>query len=54
MREAAREALAVLQNEEDERMTHLQYHHFPSQTEEGAEAVILPARRHDHMGCFTD
>jgi hypothetical protein len=35
-------------------MTHSQYLHFLSQDEEGAEAVILPAGGHDHMGCFTD
>jgi hypothetical protein len=54
MREAAHEALAVLQHEADERMAHLQYRHFPSQDEEGAETVILPAGDHNHMGCFTD
>jgi hypothetical protein len=54
MREAAREALAVLRHEADERMAHSQYLHFLSQAEEGAEAVILPAGGHDHMGCFTD
>jgi hypothetical protein len=30
MREAAREALAVLQHEVDEQVAHSQYHHFPS------------------------
>jgi predicted nuclease with TOPRIM domain len=35
-------------------MAHLQYHHFLSQAEEGAEAVILPAGGRDHMGCFSD
>jgi hypothetical protein len=35
-------------------MTHSQYCHFPSRAEEGAEAVILSAGSHDHMGCFTD
>jgi hypothetical protein len=30
MREAAREALAVLRHEADEQMAHSQYHHFPS------------------------
>jgi hypothetical protein len=53
MREAAREALAVLRHEADEQMTHLQYRHFSSRVE-GAGAVILPAEGHDHMGCFTD
>jgi hypothetical protein len=54
MREAAREALAILRHEADEQMAHLQYRHFPSRVEEGAEAVILPAGGHDHMWCFTD
>ncbi len=54
MREAAREALAVLRHEADEQMAHSQYRHFPSRAEEGAGAVILPAGGHDHMGCFTD
>jgi hypothetical protein len=54
MREAAREALAVLRHEADEQMAHSQYRHFPSQAEEGAGAVILPAGGHDHMGCFID
>jgi hypothetical protein len=54
MREAAREALAVLRHEADEQMAHLQYRHFLSRAEEGVGAVILPAGGHDHMGCFTD
>jgi predicted Fe-Mo cluster-binding NifX family protein len=54
MREATREALAVLRLEADERMAHSQYRHFPSLAEEGAEAVILPAGGHDRMGCFID
>jgi hypothetical protein len=54
MREAAREALAILHHQAGERMAHSQYRHFPSRAEEGAEAIILPAGRHDHMGCFTD
>jgi hypothetical protein len=54
MREAAREALAVLRHEADEQMTHSQYRHFLSWAEEGAGAVILPVGGHDHMGCFTD
>jgi hypothetical protein len=54
MREATREALAVLRHEADEQMSHSQYRHFPSRVEEGAGAVILPTRGHDHMGCFTD
>jgi hypothetical protein len=35
-------------------MTHSQYRHFPSRTEEGAKVVVLPAGDHDRMGCFTD
>jgi hypothetical protein len=54
MREAAREALAVLRHEADEQMAHSQYCHFPSRAEEGAGAVILLAGGRDHMGCFTD
>jgi hypothetical protein len=54
MREAAREALAILRHEVDEQMTHSQYRHFLSRAEEGAEAIILPAEGHDHIGCFTD
>jgi hypothetical protein len=54
MREAAREALAILHHEADEQMAHSQYCHFLSRAEEGAGAVILPAGGHDHMGCFTN
>jgi hypothetical protein len=54
MREAAREALAILRYEADEQMAHSQYRHFLSQAEEGAEAVVLPAGDHDRMGCFTN
>jgi hypothetical protein len=54
MREAASEALVVLRHEADEQMAHSQYRHVLSRAEEGAEAVILPARGHDNMGCFTD
>jgi hypothetical protein len=54
MREVAREALAILQHEADEQMAHLQYRHLLSRAKEGLEAVILPPRGHDRMGCFTD
>jgi hypothetical protein len=54
MREAAREALVILHHEAGEKMAHSQYRHFPSRAEEGADAVILPAGGHDHMGCFAD
>jgi hypothetical protein len=35
-------------------MEHSQYRHFPSRAKEGAEAMVLPARDHDRIGCFTD
>jgi hypothetical protein len=54
IREAAREALAILRHEADEQMAHSQYRHYPSRAEEGAGVVILPAGGHDHMGCFTN
>jgi hypothetical protein len=54
MREAADEALTIVRHEADERMAQSQYRHFPIRAEEGAEAVILPAGGHDHMGCFID
>jgi hypothetical protein len=54
MREAACEALAILQHEAEERMAHSQYHHFLSRVEEGAKAEILPAGGDNHMGCFTN
>jgi hypothetical protein len=54
MREAAREALAILLHEVDEQMVHSQYRHFSSRAEEGAESVILPVGDHNRMGCFTN
>jgi phage gp45-like len=54
MREATREALALLRHEAEEQMDQSQYHHFPSHTREGAEAVLMPAGERDHIGCFTD
>jgi hypothetical protein len=54
MREAAREALALLQHEAEEQMKQLQYHHFPSHVQEGAEAIVMPARDLDHIRCFVD
>jgi hypothetical protein len=54
MREAAREALAILPHEADEQMAHSQYRHFLSRAKEGAGAIILPAGGCDHMGCFAD
>jgi hypothetical protein len=54
MIEAAREALAILRHEAEERMAHSQYRHFLSRAEEGAKAEILPTGGHGHMGCFTD
>jgi hypothetical protein len=35
-------------------MEHSQYCHFLSRAEEGAKAVVMPARDRDHIGCFTD
>jgi hypothetical protein len=54
MREAAREALALLQHEAKEQMEQLQYCHFPSRTQEGAEAVVMPAGDRAHIRCFTN
>jgi hypothetical protein len=54
MREAAREALTLLRHEVEEQMEQSQYRHFPSRAREGAEAVVMPAGDHDHIGCFTD
>jgi hypothetical protein len=54
MREAPREALVLLRHEAEEQMDRLQYHHFPSRTREGTEAVVMPAGDHDHIGCFAD
>jgi hypothetical protein len=54
MREAAREALALLQHEVEEQMEHSQYRHFLSRTREGAKAMVMPAGNHDHIGCFAD
>jgi hypothetical protein len=54
MREAAREALALLRHEAEEQMEQSQYHHFPSRAREGAEAVVMPAGDRDHIGCFVD
>jgi hypothetical protein len=54
MREAAREALAVLLHEAEEQMEESQYRHFPSRARGGAEAVVMPAGDHDHIGCFAN
>jgi hypothetical protein len=54
MRDAAREALAILQHEEDDQMEHSQCHHFPSCAREGAKAVVLPTRDRDYIGCFAN
>jgi hypothetical protein len=54
MREAAREALAVLRHEADGQMAHSQYCHFLSRAEEGADAIILSTGGHDHMGCLAN
>jgi hypothetical protein len=54
MREAAREALVLLQHEAEEYMEQSQYCHFPSRAWEGAEAVVMPTGDGDHIGCFAD
>jgi hypothetical protein len=54
VREAAREALALLRHEAGEQMEQLQYLHFPSHAQEGVEAVVMPAGDRDHIGCFAD
>jgi hypothetical protein len=54
MREAAREALALLRHEVEEQMEQYQYRHFPSRAREGAKVVVMPTGDHDHIGCFTD
>jgi hypothetical protein len=54
MREAAREALALLRHEAEEQMEQSQYHHFPSHAQEGAEAVMMPTGDRDHISCFVD
>jgi hypothetical protein len=46
--------LAILRHEAVEQMAHSQYRHFLSRVEEGTEAMVLPTREHDRMGCFTD
>jgi hypothetical protein len=54
MREATREALALLRHEAEEQMEQSQYHHFPSRAGEGVEAVMEPVGDRDHIGCFAD
>jgi hypothetical protein len=54
MREAARKALALLRHEAEKQMDQSQYRHFSSRAQEGAEAVVMLAGDHDHIGCFTD
>jgi hypothetical protein len=54
MREAAREALALLQHEVEEQMEHSLYCHFPSHARDGDEVMVMTAGDHDHIGCFAD
>jgi hypothetical protein len=54
MREAAREALALLRHEAEEQMEQSQYRHFTCRAQEGAEAVVMPTGDRDHIGCFAD
>jgi hypothetical protein len=30
------------------------YRHFPSRSQEGAKAMVMPTRDCDHIGCFID
>jgi hypothetical protein len=53
MREAAREALALLRHEAEEQMEQSQCCHFPSRAQ-GTEAIVMPAGDGDHIGCFID
>jgi hypothetical protein len=54
MREAAWEALALLRHKAEEQMEKSQYRHLPGRAQEGAEAVVMPMRDCEHIGCFTD
>jgi hypothetical protein len=54
MREATREALALLRHEAEEQMEQSQYRHFPSHAREGVEAVVMTVGDRDHIGCFVD
>jgi hypothetical protein len=54
MREAARDALALLRHEVEEQMKQSQYCHFPCCAQEGAEAIVMPTGDRDHIGCFAD
>jgi hypothetical protein len=46
--------LAALRHKEDDQMEHSQYRHFPSRAREGVNAVVLPVKGRDHMGCQSD
>jgi hypothetical protein len=35
-------------------MEQSQYHHFPSCSREGAEAVVMPTGDCDHIGCLAN
>jgi hypothetical protein len=54
MGDAAREALTILQHEEEDQMEHSQYCHFLSHTRDEAEAMVMPAGDHNRIGCFAD
>jgi hypothetical protein len=53
MRDATREALAILRHEEDEQIEHSQYCHFSSHAREGAKVMVMPMGDRDRIGCFT-
>jgi hypothetical protein len=54
MREAARDALALLRPEVEEQMEQSYYCHFPSHAWEGVEVVVMPMGDRDNIGCFAD
>jgi hypothetical protein len=54
MREAIREALALLRYKAEEQIQQSQYRHFPSRVGEVAEAIMKPAGDRDYIGCFID
>jgi hypothetical protein len=54
MQDVAREALAVLRHEEDDKTEHSQYRHMSSHARERAEAMVLTAEGRDRIGCFAN
>jgi hypothetical protein len=54
IRDATREALAVLHHEEDDQMENSQYHQFLSRGREGVVVVVLPTEDRDCIRCSAD